>query len=156
MVKGSRIIQVAFHIDGSLRDIYILGTSEHDWRALLKFLRASRYPLEFGDGRDFQSPPAQVANMFALMKEHTTLYIDRERLGLNCHFFTMEEIEFDLDPKDFQNEEQVSRLLDFIRTVGQALHKEVALTAENDAQHPLFRYDPATNEETWFLEGFRG
>jgi hypothetical protein len=90
------------------------------------------------------------------MKEHTTLYIDRERLGLNCHFFTMEEIEFDLDPKDFQNEEQVSRLLDFIRTVGQALHKEVALTAENDAQHPLFRYDPATNEETWFLEGFRG
>jgi hypothetical protein len=32
----------------------------------------------------------------------------------------------------------------------------VIMTAENDAPYPLFRYDPATNEETWFLEGFRG
>ena len=34
MVESSRIIQVAFHIDGSLRDIYVLpGTSEQIGRS---------------------------------------------------------------------------------------------------------------------------
>ena len=39
-----------------------------------------------------------------------------------------------------------------MRTIGRVLHKPIILTGENDAQGPLFRYDPATNEDTWFLE----
>jgi hypothetical protein len=155
-VEYSRIIQVAFHIDGSLRDLYVLGTSEHDWQAVLAALRVSSYPLDYFVDDEGCPLPDQVAAMFSIRGEHSpALRIDSERLGLNCHFFIPEEIEFDLDPKDYQNEEQVSRLLEFIRYIGQAVRKVVIMTAENDAPYPLFRYDPATSEETWFLEGFR-
>ena len=84
-------------------------------------------------------------------KASISLCIDREHLEINCHFFVLEEIEFGLDPKDFHNEQQVSRLLDFIRAIGRPLHKVVVLTPENGAEWPLFRFDPETNEETWFL-----
>ena len=46
----------------------------------------------------------------------------------------------------------MSRLLDFIRAIGRLLHKVVVLTPENGAEWPLFRFDPETNKETWFLE----
>ena len=66
-----------------------------------------------------------------------TLRIDREHLALNSHFFTRKEIEFDLDPHDFQNDQQVSRLLDFIRVIGRLLNKPVILTPERMIIHFL-------------------
>ncbi|GLV53298.1 hypothetical protein KDH_01530 [Dictyobacter sp. S3.2.2.5] len=51
-------------------------------------------------------------------------------------------------PKDFQNEQQVSLLLDFIHTIGHLLNKAVVLTPENGADFPLFRFDPETKKET--------
>ena len=43
-------------------------------------------------------------------------------------------------------------LLDFMRTIGRVVNKPIILTGENDVQGPLFRYDPATNEDSWFHE----
>lgn len=153
MTENSRIYQDIFYIDGSLRDIYVLGTSEQDWQILLDFLRTSSYPLEFLVGGEHQPLPEQVGDIFVMEIEvGVSLNIDEEHLALHCHFFTREEIEFDLDPKDFQNEQQVSRLLDFIRAIGQLLNKAVVLTPEGNELFPLFRFDPETNEEAWFLE----
>ncbi|BCL84635.1 hypothetical protein ccbrp13_71000 [Ktedonobacteria bacterium brp13] len=123
MTESSRIYQDIFYMDGSLRDIYVLRTSEQDWQTLLDFLRTSSYPLECLVGGEHQPLPEQVTDLFKLEREvGVTLRIDREHLEINCHFFTHEEIEFDLDPKDFQNDQQVSRLLDFIRAIGQLLN----------------------------------
>lgn len=156
MNERSRIIQEVFYLDGSLRDIYVLGTSEDDWQALLTYLRMSPYPVEYLQGGEMLgSLPEHASDIFALRDENSPLSelrIDRDRLGLNCHFFTPDEIEFDLDPKDFQHEEQVASLLDFMRTIGRVLNKPIILTGENDVQGPLFRYDPATNADTWLYE----
>ncbi len=157
MTESSLIYRDIFYMDGSLRDIYVLGTSEQDWQTLLSFLRTSSYPLEFLVGGEYQPLPEQVGDIFVLKREvGVTLRIDREHLEINCHFFTREEIEFDLDPKDFQNDQQVSHLLTFMRAIGRLLNKTVVLTPENCAEFPLFRFDPETNEEAWFLEEIDG
>ena len=101
--------------------------------------------------------PEQVETIFALSYERITeLCIDREHLVLNCFFFTDEEIEFDLDPHDYPSDEfgeqQIARLLDFMRIIGKLLNKAIVLTPENCSSLPLFRFDPETNEEKWFLE----
>jgi hypothetical protein len=147
----------AFYIDGSLRDIYVLGTDEQDWQKLLTFLRTGPYSIEFTfDGQPI-SLPEQVETIFALRSEHgIELHIDKEHLVLNCFFFTDEEIEFDLDPHDYPadefGEQQIARLLDLMRTIGKLLNKAVILTPENCSRQPLFRFDPETNEEKWFLD----
>ena len=153
MNETSRIIHDVFYIDGSLRDIYVVGTSEQDWQALLTYLRVSPYPLEYLLDDEVRPLPELAVDILSIRDEHSPLLrIDQQRLGLNCHFFIPQEIEFDLDPKDFQTEQDMSYLLDFMRTIGRVLNKPIILTGENDTLGPLFRYDPATNEDTWFIE----
>jgi hypothetical protein len=152
----------AFYDDGSFRDIYIFGTDERDWQKLLAFLRSSTYTIEFSVDDQPTPLPEQVETIFTLRDDHSTiLHIDKEHLSLTSFFFTSEEIEFDLDPRDFQGEvagEQIARLLDFIRTVGRLLGKAVILTLEGGSLPeggslaPLFRFDPGANEEKWYSE----
>jgi len=100
--ETSRIIHDVFYIDGSLRDIYVVGTSEQDWQALLTYLRVSPYPLEYLLDDEVRPLPELAVDILSIRDEHSPLLrIDQQRLGLNCHFFIPEEIEFDLDPKDF-------------------------------------------------------
>ncbi len=83
------------------------------------------------------------------------LCIDRQHLEVWCNPFR-EGIECFFPASAFAVEatvaEQVARLLNFIRTIGQVLHKVIILTPESAADFPLFRYDPSTKEEQWFLE----
>lgn len=143
----------AFYVDGSLRDIYVHGTTEQDWQRLLTFLLSSSYHLEFMVDEQQRQIPAQVEDIFVLTHDYgVTLSVDETQLALHCHFFTTKEIEFDLDPRNMNNEQRISRLLDFIHTIGRLLNKEVVLTPENASWVPLFRFDPRTAQEEWYLE----
>jgi hypothetical protein len=153
MTDYSRIYKDIFYIDGSLRDIYVLGTNKHDWRVLLNFLRLEIYPLEFFVEGELRPLPGRIEDIFAQAHEYDVhLRIDEAHLALHCHFFTSKEIEFDLHPRDFHTEQQVVRLLDFIRTIGKLLNREIILTPENASTVPLFRFHPTTGKEEWFLE----
>jgi len=78
--------------------------------------------------------PESIETIFAIGIEHSTVvHIDKEHLALNCFFFSEEQIDFDLDPRDFQGDtagQQISRLLVFLRTIGQLLNKPIVLTPE--------------------------
>jgi len=74
----------------------------------------------------------------------------KEHLALHCYFYKWEEIECDLDPRNISNEQQISRLFDFIHTIGQQLNKPIVLTPENASWAPLFRFDPTTGKEEGF------
>lgn len=143
----------AFYTDGSLRDIYVLGTDEQDWQKLLDFLHTGSYSVKCIIAGE-QSPfPERVADIFSLI--HTDggmLYIDAERLDLHCYCYAYEEIEFDVDPRNMNNEQQISRLLDFMRLVGTVLNKEIVLTPENMPNRPLFRFNPIIGEDEWDLD----
>lgn len=66
-----------------------------------------------------------------------------------CHFFTPDEIEFDIDPRAIDSQAQCERLVDFIRALGQAVGKAVLLTPENAPEYPYLRYDPLTDRAEW-------
>lgn len=153
MNDSPRQYQRAFYVDGSLRDIYVHGTTVQDWQKLLTFLRSSAYSLELIGGGQQGPIPEQVEDIFLFAHtDGVTLRMDTAHLALNCHFYTSQEIEFDLDPRDMSSEQQIARLLDFLRTIGRLLHKAVVLTPENASWVPLFRFDPTTDEEQWFVD----
>ncbi len=60
---------------------------------------------------------------------------------LNCHFFCVEEIEFDIDPGEVDEKRKAESLLEFMAQVGQILEKNVILTDENTQESVLFRHD---------------
>lgn len=146
----------------ALRELYVLDTDEQDWVPFLRYLHASPYSVEFLVDGERSLLPEQVDELFALAEDdqgrvirNLTLCIDREHLKVLCNPFR-EGIEFYFPASAFAIEttlgEQVARLLTFIRTMGQVLHKGIILTPESGADFPLFRYDPNTKEEQWFLE----
>ncbi len=49
----------AFEWDGSLRDMYVFETNEHDWQRLLTFLRSGLFELDYF----VDDNPAQYLNM---------------------------------------------------------------------------------------------
>lgn len=71
------------------------------------------------------------------------------RIGINiianCHFYLTEEehgqIEFDLDPREFQSSYGVERVMKFISGLGNLLQKDVFLTGENMEEFALLTYN---------------
>src|SRR5262245_48900593 len=89
-----------FAFDGSWRDIYVAGTNLADWQRVLDRLLKDGYDLAyFRDHQPAKLPPA-AADAFPLPDECDRLLSVRFAGVLaNCHFFTPEEIEFDIDPR---------------------------------------------------------
>lgn len=138
-----------FKPDGSLRDIYILGTSIDDWARVWNVLTASG-SLTFNVDGVSGIPPADVREAFKLHASHsvTACY----RLGkqqLNCHFFVEEEVEFDLDPRDVDGPVEAERLAQFLVVLGRATSKEVRLTAENEPEAVIAGYSPTSDSVIW-------
>jgi hypothetical protein len=61
---------------------------------------------------------------------------------INCHFFTEQEIELDLDPREVNSEERLNSLFRFMKVLGKHLGKEVILTLENSPHLVLLRTSP--------------
>jgi hypothetical protein len=136
--------QADFEWDGSLRDIYVLQTSIVDWDRLLDFLRNSGLPLIYEVDGASPPLPTGVASIFATRQDASPiLKVDLRGMWLHSHFFTEDEIEFDLDPREVQDEIALARLLDFMRGVATHLGKTAILTPENWVQSPIFEVRPA-------------
>jgi len=96
-----------FAWDGSRRDIYGLNTDFALWQRFLDFIRFSGYPYRFSLGGDPASLPEDVKGIFEAWKDRGPLLcIDVGGVTLSCHFFTQQEIEFDLDPREVTGEQK--------------------------------------------------
>ena len=58
------------------------------------------------------------------------------------HFFAEDEIECDLAPNEIESQADLDALLGFVRQLGDATHKKVAITPENVREQPFITYDP--------------
>lgn len=144
-----------FAWDGSLIDIYVLDTTLGDWQCLLDFLLASPYDLRYSRDGAAEPLPDRVEAIFAQRSvANVSLSIDESQLSLNCHFFTSDEIEFDLDPRAIDGQPRLDRMLDFMRALGSTLGKEAILTPENFQEHPLCRFDPRAGSQEWTVYGY--
>jgi hypothetical protein len=128
-----------FEADGSLRDIYVLGTTLEDWRAVLSLVTAPPYAATM-DGEDASDISANARALLAHPAPHL-LSIRVGRVDLCCHFFSENEVEFDFVPNGL-TEDDLSGLLTFMTSLGRLTGKLVVMTPENVPTHPIFRFDP--------------
>jgi hypothetical protein len=133
-----------FEFDGSWRDIYVLNTTISHWQLLVDFLRSDIYEYSCTIGGEKAVLPTIAKEIFDADYEFKPLLgVNVGSVILNCHFFTDEEIEFDLDPREIQNERQAEQIFAFMRQIGQILNKEVVLTPENLQDAPIFKFLPS-------------
>ena len=136
--------KTAFEWDGSWRDIYVLDTNINDWQRLLDFLRESSYVTIY-HGLTGPELPETMQEIFEIQKtSFSSMSIDIGQIRVNCHFFLESEIEFDIDPRDIDSEEKLTKIFDFMQRIGNLLNKEVILTEENSEDEIWFKFVPGS------------
>jgi hypothetical protein len=132
-----------FAFDGSWRDIYVLGTDMAGWQRMLDGLRAAGYDLAYFRDHQPNELPVEAAQAFPLPDECDRLLLVRfAEVQANCHFFWVEDIEFDIDPREVVGQEQLDAVFGFMRCLSQAVGKDAILTAENCPKIVIFRVRP--------------
>lgn len=144
MPRDWKNIRGYFYPDGSLRDIYVLGTSINDWEALIDFLNEN-YKITYTNG--YSVEPA-IDKYYALRQlkgnlpnniyKMARIWLD-EHLELSIHFFITEVIEFDVDPKEVKSLDDFIKIEEFMINVSKLLKTEVLMTGEDEADSPFFR-----------------
>ena len=132
--------------DGSWRDIYIFKTNIHDWQTISDFLRTS-YELKYsidGDVKPFPKSASEVFNQRA--HANTLLNFHVGKILFACHFFSPEEIEFDVDPREIRSQSDLDLLLKFMRLTANCISKIIVLTPENGREYPIISYEPLTGK----------
>lgn len=135
----------AFDWDGSWRDICALDTDSRDWDQLLRAIKSSDYSPTYS----VEGEPAVLPKSFdeaATGGAHLVLTLT-DGFTIDCHFFTDDEIEFSLDPREVRGPQEFEALLSFIAHVGRTVGKKVRLTPENGSHLPLVEFDPA--HDSW-------
>jgi hypothetical protein len=139
-----------FERDGGLRDIYILGGSLPVWNAVWTLLIADADLLEFSIDGERAEAPGDLREIFERSSPHGFLATyTLGRMALNCHFFGLDEVEFDLDPRDVVSAIDAKLLEDFLARMGRVTRQEVILTRENHRESVIARYDPHIDRVAW-------
>ena len=134
--------------DGSLRDVYLSNTSQEDWNAFLAL--ATQYPSEYL----FDGEVKDMPNLVAIFENREGTHLLRITVGaaqINCHFFTHEEIELDIDPRQVKSQETHTAILGFVEAVADATGKLARITPENSPELPILSYEP--DGERWRCHG---
>jgi hypothetical protein len=137
------VVRDEFAFEGSWRDIYVLGTDIASWQRMLDGLRAAGYDLAYFRDKQPTELPVEAAQAFPLPGECDRLLSVRFAGVLaNCHFFTTQEIEFDIDPREVIGQEQLDGVFGFMRCLSEAVGKDAILTEENCQEIVIFRVRP--------------
>jgi hypothetical protein len=138
-----REVAADFEPDGALRDIYVHGTTMADWQAVLGHLRERYAPLEFTIDGEPAVLPARAAEIFPTWGHAApSLYVDVGGIDVRCHFFAVDEVEFDFRPGDVRGPERLAAVVSFMRGLVTAVGKTAVLTMESVPEAVILRIDP--------------
>lgn len=124
-----------YYKDGSLRDIYILGTDRADWGKWVGHVN-QKYTIKWFNPKT-QKTDEKVD--FEVIEEYwngngnffSTAHVFLGKTQVNAHFFQEDEIENDIAPTEFKTIEDHEKLMDYMAGLSLLLDKEVILTPEN-------------------------
>jgi|SRR5579872_3005258 len=135
-----------FQFDGAWIDIYVRDTSTNDWQRMLEFIRFSMHKWQYSVSGEQKQLPSSVADIFNARNDvDIHLSIDVASVTLNTYFFSFQEIEFDLDPRQVKDAVVLSGLFGYLRQLSRYLEKEVVLTPESTSDLVIFRITPPNN-----------
>lgn len=131
-----------FQPDGSLRDVYVLNADVTLWERAVAYVVGRYADVRFS--KPFPGP-GQVATLFGTGpdSELTSMSVDVGGAGLACHFFTPDEIELDLDPRQVTGDAALAAVVEFMNGLAAAVGKDVILTHENVRDAVILRCRPA-------------
>ncbi len=133
-----------FEPDGALRDLYVFDVNEGDWFALLEHL-GREYQTDFELNGEPAELPKHDAALFAMDGASRLLRVHRTDGGdsdVNIHFFAIDEIEMDLDPRSVHDQHSFDELIAFMSRAADAVGQPVVLTPENMPHRPLLAVFP--------------
>lgn len=130
----------AFEIDGSLRDIYFQETTSAEWDKLLDFVRGRKLDATYLKDGAAEPVPVSAESIVEDSDHSHCLKINLAGTIVASHFFTDEEIEMDIDPREVVSQRELDIVLNFMRELGAHLKRNAILTEENSPQHILFEY----------------
>lgn len=122
-----------FEVDGSLRDIYAFKTTIDDWNRLLSLSSSLGESAYFCDGDEAPLP----SNANSIFEDTDHSHLIRLNLGgpvINIHFFVVDEIELDLDPREITSQADLDLVLNFCARIGQEIGRDIVITPENSPE----------------------
>jgi hypothetical protein len=127
-----------FYDDGSLRDIYIKETNITDWDIIWDFIKKLPKVTLKIDGESTNKLSPSVNELFETKyKNSVLLSINYNSIIINCYFFCVEEIEFDISPRDITQSKDVIAVFEFMEKVMKLLIKDVSISTEDEREYPL-------------------
>jgi hypothetical protein len=104
------------------------------------------WPSSYSEDNEPHALPAAIADVFRRSTSRTCFWEIQltPTIEANCHFFTEDEIEFDLDPREILSASDLDAVCAFVQAVGRALRRPVHVCQEGDPPWPQddVRYDP--------------
>jgi hypothetical protein len=138
--------------DGALRDVYVLETAIDDWECVIGGLagesRVAASAITPSSLEGFKSV-REIFQFVAATDLAPTLHVNWLGIDINCHFFCDWEIEFDIDPRQINDEQHLDALVNFMNYLWERTRKEVILTWENDKDAWFIRVDAPTGLIHW-------
>lgn len=131
-------IKESFSADGSLRDLYFFASNIENWKLFLEAVPKSGFSYSFRKNGNPCGFPLNIKSIF-YEKENSSLMLtlEKEGVGFNCHFFTEEEIELDISPKEVNGQNSLNIVLDFMSYFSKSIGLPCVLTYENMPEHAI-------------------
>jgi hypothetical protein len=136
---------------GALLDAWIDGSSVGEWQRAVDAILKLGWPFTYSEDGQTTPMPYEVERIFAHTAERSCLWQIRpvKKFRINCHFFGPDAIEFDVNPREIQDEAHLELLVKFLTSLGRALHRQVALGIEGSPRCPPdLIYEPETDKVT--------
>jgi hypothetical protein len=129
--------------DGSLCDLCVFATSAEDWTSVLMGLERSGFAYEYRRGGSAMPLPTRVDLAFPEPGECDRLLVVRlGGMSFHCHFFDLDEVVFDLDPREIAGESSLQAIVVFMQFLAATTGKDCALTPEGGHATPILTMSP--------------
>jgi hypothetical protein len=152
-------VRVWFDLDlnGTLPDVYVPETTADDWRTLIALVRSEGWRWTYL----VDNEPGELPLVEDMLSR-------RDQADLSLHVwpaadvlaifrpYEAEQIDFDVDLRELQGQEQLDLLCRFFTTIGRALGKPVLMTPEGGGNEPVLGYDPASDQVVVLADGLGG
>jgi hypothetical protein len=122
---------------------------ERAWQRVLDAIRHARYELVYRRSGAETRLPTAAADAFPAEDDEADRMLSVTFAGVqaNCHFFTRDEIQFDVDPREVRGQNQLDALLAFMQLSSDATDKDAILTPENLPEIVVIRTRPAPQSQ---------
>lgn len=126
--------------DGSLWDIFVHRTNMMDWQRTLDEFKNRNYKVVYSVSGKEQTLTS-ASDIFAMDASLLpSLFVFVGGTSFNTYFIKVEEIVFDVSPKNIYNQESLNTVLDFMTVLGNSTKKDVGLSPDNLYEYAFVTY----------------